>query len=398
MKHLLQLPLLLLCIVISSKAMAQQNKTMYIFGHSLIVHDPPAISTPSNETTVPHWLHFLAGEAGNSIAVSGQYGFLEQHDDLPPISQWGFDHVAPAWESDTENFTDANFDTFLLTAGSHIQGQPANVNYYNSNVSPLSATLTILDWIDNQEPGAVTYIYENWPELAIFTDHNQGFPPTSEDLENYHERTLGSFHDWWIEYQDFVHAARPNENIRMIPVGPIISKLLTETNLDQIPALDLYEDSASHGRPTLYFLAGLITYMAVYEEKAPSTYTIPNTVNSLVQDNFQSTIDFIWNELLAFNYSGGSSRVFANNVLHVISNDSQTNNISVVPNPAKNFVDIISNHSDYSVDLFDVKGIKINISPEMTHNRVDISNLPDGLYFLKINIDGNQVVKKILKS
>ncbi len=391
MKHLLQLALAFLCFIFSLKTSAQQDKTMFIFGHSLIVH-----ATSTDETTVPHWLHFLAQEAGNTVSVSGQYGFLPQHDDLPPFSQWGFNDVPPAWDSDTQNFADANFDTFLLTAGNFIQNQPSDENYFGfPTTSPLSATLTILDWIDNEEADAVTYIYENWPDMAGFIA-GQSFPPSLTEFQNYNDYTLGGFHDWWIDYQDFIHAARPSENIKMIPVGPILSKLLTNTALNQIPILDLYEDNAPHGRPTLYFLAGLITYMAVYEEKAVSTFTIPNTINPLVQSNLQSTIDFIWNELLAFNYSNGNSRVFANSVLSVDSNDYQAD-ISVVPNPTTDFINIISNYSDYSVDLFDVKGMKINIKQDITYHRVDISNLPNGLYFLKIHIDGNQIVKKILK-
>ena len=34
----------------------QTNVRNYIFGHSLIVHTPPQFPTPSDETTVPHWL------------------------------------------------------------------------------------------------------------------------------------------------------------------------------------------------------------------------------------------------------------------------------------------------------------------------------------------------------
>ncbi|WP_298553666.1 T9SS type A sorting domain-containing protein [uncultured Algibacter sp.] len=389
MKNLLQFTLVLLCLVVSSKTIAQQDKTMYIFGHSLIVH-----ATDSDETTVPHWLHLLSQEAGHSVSVSGQYGFLPQHANLPPTAQWGFSEVASAWESDTEDFTDANFNTILLTAANFAQDQPSNVNYHgNPTTSPLSATLEIVDWIDSQEEEAITYIYENWPDMAGFIA-GESFPPSEPEFENYNNYTLGGFHDWWIDYQDFVQAARPNENVRMIPVGPILSKLLMDTPLNQIPILELYEDNAPHGEPTLYFLASLITYMAIYEEKAPSTYTIPNTVNGLVQANFQSTIDFIWDELLAFNYGNGSSRVFANSVLHI---DSKSyNKISVFPNPTKDIINIANHNSPYTFELFDTKGLRIN-QLEVVNHGVDISNLTDGLYLLKIYTEGNQVIKKIVK-
>ncbi|MBC3759670.1 T9SS type A sorting domain-containing protein [Hyunsoonleella sp. SJ7] len=389
MKNLLQLALVL-CLICTSSTLAQDNKTMYVFGHSLIVH-----ATSSDETTVPHWLHLLAQEAGHTISVSGQYGFLPQHADLPPIAQWGFSEVPSAWESDTQEFSEANFNTILLTAANFIQYQPSNVNYHgNPTTSPLSATLDIVDWIDNQEESAVTYIYENWPDMATFIA-GEGFPPSGTEFENYNNYTTGDFHNWWIDYQDYVQAARPSENVRMIPVGPVLSKLLTDTPLSQVPILELYEDNAPHGEPTLYFLAGLITYMAIYEEKAPVTYTIPNTVNALVQSNFQSTIDFIWNELLAFNYSNGSSRVFNNNPLHTDSKDY--NELSIFPNPTKDIIKITNHNFPYTFELFDSKGLMVNQKFDNVGDSINISNLSDGLYFLKIQINGNQVIKKIVK-
>lgn len=234
MKNLLQLTLVL-CLINYLNTSAQDNKTMFVFGHSLIVH-----ATPSDETTVPHWLHLLSQEAGHNISVSGQYGFLPQHANLPPISQWGFSEVPAAWDSDTHDFDEANFNTILLTAGNFVQYQPSNINYYgNATTSPVSATIDIVDWIDNQEENAVTYIYENWPDMTLYIA-GESFPPSETEFANYNDYTVGGFHDWWIDYHDFVQAARPAENVRMIPVGPILSKLFTDTTLSQIPILDLY--------------------------------------------------------------------------------------------------------------------------------------------------------------
>lgn len=279
----------------------------YIFGHSLIVHDPPLIPTPSDETSVPHWMASLATTSNFDYAVAGQYGFLQQHDDLPPISQWGFDSVESAWDSDIESFSDANFNTVLLTPANFIQYQASDVNYYNGNVSPVEATLTINDWVRDQEPGIIFYIYENWPDMAPYID---GELPTEAELAAYHAITQEEFHAWWIDYHDHLVAARPEDKIRMIPVGPIIGKILSETELINIPITELYEDDAPHGRPTIYFLAGLITYMAMYGLEAPSDYQIPNTVHELVSDHYEEVVDLVWEELNEFNFENGSSRVW----------------------------------------------------------------------------------------
>lgn len=184
-----------------------------------------------------------------------------------------------------------------------------HVNYYNDTVSPLSCTREINDWLQLQEPGVKLYIYENWPDMGSFLSN--GFPPTNQELANYHANTTASFHDCWTEYHDSILLQRPNDSIRMIPVGPILSNLLTSAPLNQISADSLYEDDAPHGRPTIYFLSGLISYMALYQERAPYTYQVPSIIDLLVANNYNSIVNVIWNELLNFNISSTEeSRVF----------------------------------------------------------------------------------------
>ena len=152
------------------------------------------------------------------------------------------------------------------------------------------------------------YIYENWPDMSAFL--NNGVPASPVEFTNYNDYTLGEFHDWWLAYHEIVKQERPDLNVKMIPVGPIISKLLTESELSDISFSELYEDDAPHGKPTIYFLAGLITYMAMYGVEAPENFQVPNTVHSISRDNFNTTVSFIWDELNNFNDSNGNSRVF----------------------------------------------------------------------------------------
>lgn len=285
----------------------------FMFGHSLIDHRPPVIPTPSNETTIPHWIYLLAQEAGHSYQAAGQYGFLPQHANLPPFSQWGYDIVPPAWDSDNEPFSAVGFNNVLITAGNFVQWQPSNEPYPGEgSTSPLSATLDIGDWVNQEAPNATIYIYENWPDMAPYLSN--GFPPTTQEFANYNAYTIGDFHNWWIDYHDFVLAARPNLNVRMIPVGPILEELLT-TTLSQTPITELYEDDAPHGRATIYFLAGLVTYMAIYEEVAPATYNVPNIVHEDVRNNYSSIVNTMWSELQNFNDENGDSRVFTSTAL-----------------------------------------------------------------------------------
>ena len=161
---------LLLVLAACTDTQAQQpNERLFIFGHSLIDHRPPLVPTPSDETTVLHWLYLLAQESGNSLAAGGKYGFLPQHANDPPFSQWGYDLVPGVWESDTETFAEANVTTVMITAGNFMQWQGPDEEYPGDpGITPISATETVFDWVKNQSATTRLIIYENWPDMAPF--------------------------------------------------------------------------------------------------------------------------------------------------------------------------------------------------------------------------------------
>ncbi|MEM9259303.1 MAG: hypothetical protein AAGA62_06615, partial [Bacteroidota bacterium] len=270
-----------------------------------------AIPTPSDETTIPHWLHLLSTAAGHTTATGGQYGFLPQHANVPPIAQWGYDIVPGVWESDTEAFSAADVNTILLTAGNFMQWQgPAEEYPGDPGITPINATETIFNWVNQQEDNVDYFIYENWPDMAPYL--GSGMPPSPAEFANYNAYTLGDFHDWWLAYQDALLASLPELNPRMIPVGPTITKLLQDPtlSLDDIPLLELYEDDAPHGRASLYFLAALVTYPALFGEPSPAGFVPPIIVHPDIRAAYADINTFIWSELQAFTDAEGKSRVF----------------------------------------------------------------------------------------
>ena len=297
---------LLSTIAINEIVVAQQNNVQFVFGHSLINHE--SNTTPSQETSVPHWLVQLSEAGGHSYSVDGNYGFLPQHQNVPPIANWGFDSVSGVWDSDNEPFSDADFNNILITPGNFIQGMSPGQNYYGETFSPLDATNTVFDWCKLQETGMRYFVYENWPDMAPYL--SSGFPPNQTEWESYNTYLQGGFHDWFIEYHDSLAMSQADICVKMIPAGPVISGLLQTAPYDQIDINDLYEDDAPHGRPTVYFLAALTTYMAIYEEKAPSDFVPNNFIDSIIRDNYNDVVDIIWNELLQFDFQDGTSRVF----------------------------------------------------------------------------------------
>lgn len=363
---------------------AQKDMRSFIFGHSLIHHEFQVNPTPSQETSVPHWFYLLAVEADHTYAVGGQYGFLPQHANLPPFSQWGFDLVPGAWDSDNDPFAAAGFNNILITPGNFIQWQPPSENYPNENLSPLSATQTIFDWCIEQEEELNFYVYENWPDMAGFL--NNDFPPSASEWEAYNSYLNGDFHNWFLEYYDALESSFPDACIRMIPVGPVISQLLMQSPYNQIPVSALYEDDAPHGQATIYFLAALTTYMTMYEEKAPSDYQVPAIIHPLVVDNYQAIVDIIWEALNEFENQDGMSMAFCaapvTTAVRILPEDEVK--LILSPNPAKEYLIIDGNFDAHHVEIYDGTGrsrFSLQRMDQM-NNRIKVSHLPNGVYHL----------------
>ncbi len=391
---LLSLTAIALTVIINTNAQDYEVRS-FVFGHSLIVHES-AITT-SDETKVPHWVYMLAQEAGHTYACNGRYGFLPQHDDLPPFSQWGFDLVPSIWDSDLEPFDAANFNNILITAGNFIQYQPAHIPYdgLDGVTTPLSATTTIMDWVLTQEDSVSIYIYENWPDMAGFIANS--FLPTADEFNSYNDYTTDDFHNWWIAYQDSLVERRHHIEVKMIPVGPIITDLLINTELGNIPVDELYEDDAPHGTPNIYFLAGLITYMSIYQEMAPTSYNPPVNLHEIIRRDYTTITQLIWNYLSNFNHLNGESRVFFEDPITNIEKNKSTQ-LSIYPSPCKAELTI-----NALVDIDQIIWMNMDGSTEITipvasNSKINTSAFKNGVYFLKIIAGDQAIYRKIMIS
>lgn len=148
----------------------------------------------------------------------------------------------------------------------------------------------------------------------------------------------GDFHDWFLEYHDSLVLRFPDHEVKMIPTGPAISKVLATAPFNKIPVDSLYEDVAPHGRPSIYFLAALTIYMAMNHQKAPVGYRPPQfiqgyyMVDQVIIDNYQEAVDILWEELKAFNFSNGESRVFINEISTEVAKDQlPISNCTLIP-------------------------------------------------------------------
>lgn len=385
------------CLLILSYNLIGQNNDvrLYAFAHSLIDHRPPAIVTPSDETTVMYWIQDIVSQTSNSFAGGGQFGFLTQHVNLPPASILGYDNVTGVWDKDTETFAEANINTILLTAGNFIQYTPVDGPYpLDESTTVIEATSLIFDWVNQQEEGVAYFIYANWPEM----DLQQAYPPTlpsATEVSDYHAQTIGSFSDWWIDYQDKMLLARPDLNTRLIPVGNLISRIITEVIPGQVPFDELYEDSAPHGRASLYFMAGMITYAAIYGEEIPAAYVPSDIVHVGIRSNLQAIKSFVWTELNNYNFQDGSSRVFSNQATTTPTDNVLLENNAIVlyPNPNLGTFEITGLLDNYTIVIIDTNGnIFQTIDNQSDSTVVDITDLPNNTYFIQIQNENNQTL------
>lgn len=294
--------------------MAINDSTQLIFGHSLINHFNTGRA--DDFTNVPHWLHHLAEEEGNTYAMSGQFG-QDHADSLPPTSVWDILDVTQAVALGTV-ITPAvllanNYNSSMYSPANFRQEFPADesVAYWDDIVT--ETVYELYDWLKAGDPSINHFmVYESWGAMQSFTSADMVTTfPTDEELAAYWAYNNGDYHDWWIHLHDVVLSERSDLNTRLLPVGMILGQLLqVGGTLEDVTSAALFDDTAPHGRPTLYFLAALITYMGTYGSKAPASYTVPDNIDSLVVTNYTDVVDEIWTALLNFNTLGGVSRVF----------------------------------------------------------------------------------------
>ncbi|MEP2530302.1 calcium-binding protein [Shimia sp.] len=278
--------ILAICLCLGGMARADALK-VYVFGNSLIHH-----LTDSDETTAPHWIAYLARTAGNEFELDGQWGFMRDFAKPGrPQANWRFRDVARGWTRQFRSFGDVGWNAVMFNPANFIQYQPADKPYDGVNddgSSPLSATLTVLDRMQSEAAISRFVLYEGWADMAGF-----GFPPNDQKMQEYQRYNAGKYHDWYVDFLGQLQAERPDLQIELIPVASVLAELLDGGILFDLGPEDLYSDDAPHGTATLYFLAGAITYVGLYDAPLPETVDLPDSIHEDVRLYYDAVRDEI---------------------------------------------------------------------------------------------------------
>jgi hypothetical protein len=90
-----------------------------------------------------------------------------------------------------------------------------------------------------------------------------------------------------------------------------------------------------------------------------------------------------------------------NETLSIGQVEAILNTLKVYPNPVTNgnILNVkFSNHLSADIHLYDVTGklVLTNKIDNLNHQKVDVNQLPNGMYFLKIGIDNLTITQKVV--
>lgn len=297
---------------------------VYVSGHSLFTHnDGTGSNAPATDwTRTGTWMGLFADHVSNDFSGGGNFGQIAQLNtdyDSNWIGSPGLptsEDIQYRYSSNTISFYPPSSGNFAAQNFTHFFFMASNFEEIDDTPNDwLARTLTLLDRLNAGEPSAVFYFYIHWPLPnnaggGSFVDNTN---LTASEWTTYRAYERGAFLTWHLSLLDLVRQARPGYNIRGIPVGPIVSDIVeNESYFSTVVFTDLFGDSAPHGTESMYWLAGLITYIAVYKRAPDLTgFTNPagaTQVISEITSNYAALSTYCYNRLV--HYHDNTLQVF----------------------------------------------------------------------------------------
>lgn len=268
------------------------SRGVYFYGHSLVDWGQP-------NTQVGTAMCDVAAAQGHACCADGQWPQGLAPSTFPFFTyppEPGQGHVPGCGQDWGGSFAQSGVDAVVVTEANFIQGSGPD--------DSIAAASAFLATLRSADPDLPVYLYEHWPELEGGTT-----------FESWKAGGQESFHDWFVALQDGMNAGGSGPPVRLVPVGPLLVGLLDEDGaLADLTQADLFADTAPHGTPTTYFLAGLVHYMALYR-RAPATdaaaiAALPGYLHTAVSERYPRVVAGLWADLGAVLDDDGESRVW----------------------------------------------------------------------------------------
>lgn len=272
------------------------QKSVFVFGHSLFNH---TLTDANGFTNTGVHIGDMSRQSFNRVVCEQIFGQLRNQTLPPPIGnrdRFASNQFNP-WTGG--NWYDVGWTDVLVMASNFEQTFKTPTEFATESDA-------VLSYIDTNTSANII-VYEHWAEPTQYglsvINGNEMSPADWNSFKELH-RDGGAYHTWHVGYQDQIETN--GYTCYMIPIGPIVMDALqTESYLSSIEHQDLYVDAAPHGNATMYFLAGLVTYIALFG--VPNVNFSPtgfSFVHSSVTSNLSSLTAFISSRLAFYGANG----------------------------------------------------------------------------------------------
>lgn len=125
---------------------------------------------------------------------------------------------------------------------------------------------------------------------------------------------------------------------------------------------------------------------------------VDNSNNIICTGYYGDSVDFDINAGLLNKTSLGESDYYVHKMdqLNLSSDSFNFKTFTIAPNPTNNFINITTQNPINAIKIIDIAGRNTNIT-KFDNNKIDVSNLQNGVYFLEINTDTGSFKEKFIK-
>jgi hypothetical protein len=78
-----------------------------------------------------------------------------------------------------------------------------------------------------------------------------------------------------------------------------------------------------------------------------------------------------------------------------INLDLNDDDLKVFPNPSSDYIEVYCNQPVNNIQLYNINGSLIQVSD---NKRLEFEDIQKGLYFIKVSVNGKDIVRKIIKN
>lgn len=178
------------------------------------------------------------------------------------------------------------------------------------------------------------------------------------------------------------------KNVTGFPLVNDVADVEVLKGSEQIITIDLneaFEDEVTIDSELEYSFSG-------------NTFLVVELVEGLV--TITDPLEFIGQETITFTATDedGNSSSFdvgveiKEDITSLASNSAVGNSFVIYPNPTTSFINILTDDQVQVIEVYDISGFKMNV--ETSKNIIDLSDLPEGIYFVKQGHRVSKIIKE----